>query len=149
MRRGVLPAHAALVCMLIAVCAGQITNRFSGWTDGATVTDNTLNAVQMFEIGKVWAAGMFDTVAYSLDGGFSWTQKPTRRADAQWKSVGVVKYCFDNPNPGPGRYNQYCENGRQVWVTGEYGWISKTTDWGETWQPQGGDASIGASSPRT
>jgi hypothetical protein len=50
----------------------------------------------------------------------------------------VVEYCFDNPNPGPGRYPQFCENGRQVWVTGEYGWISKTTDWGETWQPQGG-----------
>eukprot|EP00976_Prorocentrum_cordatum_P075483 1181924-Prorocentrum_minimum.AAC.3 len=152
----------------VCVGQTTVRSTFSGWTDADSGTLNTLNSVDLFEpsrpffgmvrltplaltewltcpcgcwlySGKMWAAGNFDTVCYSTDGGQSWVQKPTLRPEAQWKGISSTDFCYPNPDTRPGRFPFFCDPGRQVWVVGDYGYIAKTTDYGATWLSQSGN----------
>eukprot|EP00241_Pyramimonas_parkeae_P018742 CAMPEP_0114293216 /NCGR_PEP_ID=MMETSP0059-20121206/9476_1 /TAXON_ID=36894 /ORGANISM="Pyramimonas parkeae, Strain CCMP726" /LENGTH=401 /DNA_ID=CAMNT_0001414915 /DNA_START=271 /DNA_END=1472 /DNA_ORIENTATION=+ len=110
-----------------------------GWVDLRSAdTERSLNAVSMYSAEEAYVVGDFETVLWTNDHGRSFTSKTTGTGTRglHWRSVHSPEHCFPNPNPGPGRYDFYCDYGRIVYVVGDYGKIFRSDDFGDNWLEQ-------------
>ncbi len=121
-------------------------------------TGNTLNAVSVAD-GRIWAAGSYGEVAFSDDGGQSWTHRngvpdivnyyaaaapATKLVLAAGWNGGVIRstdsgqswsyVCVSAENRATHVQDLFFLNEKEGWACGSYGLVAKTEDGGEHWK---------------